>query len=85
MGVNLGQLVSKKEIEMSDLQGKKIGIDSYNVLYQFLSSIRSRHGQPLMDSKGKITSHITGLLYRTVNLLEAGIKPVFVFDGKHMF
>ncbi|MDO8427954.1 MAG: flap endonuclease-1 [Candidatus Diapherotrites archaeon] len=83
MGVNLGQLVSKKEIEMSDLQGKKIGIDSYNVLYQFLSSIRSRDGQPLMDSKGKVTSHITGLLYRTVNLLEAGVKPVFAFDGKH--
>jgi flap endonuclease-1 len=83
MGVNLGQLAIKREIEIADLNGKIIGIDTYNILYQFLSSIRGRDGQPLMDSKGHVTSHLTGLLYRTVNLVEAGIKPVFIFDGRH--
>ena len=39
-------------------------------------------GEPLKDSKGRVTSHLSGLFYRTTNLLEAGIKPVFVFDGK---
>jgi flap endonuclease-1 len=34
-----------------------------------------------MNSEGQVTSHIAGLLYRTSNLVEAGIKPVFVFDG----
>ncbi len=39
-------------------------------------------GTPLMDSKGRVTSHLTGLFYRTINLLEQDVKPVFVFDGK---
>jgi flap endonuclease-1 len=52
------------------------------MLYQFLSTIRSQDGTPLMDSRGRITSHLTGLLYRTTNFMQQGIKPVFVFDGK---
>lgn len=82
MGVNLSGLAEPKNIELSDLSGKKIAIDSYNVIYQFLSSIRQPDGQPLCDSSGRITSHLTGLLHRTANLVEAGIEPVFVFDGK---
>jgi flap endonuclease-1 len=35
-----------------------------------------------MDSKGRITSHLQGILNRTINFLEAGIKPIYVFDGK---
>jgi flap endonuclease-1 len=82
MGTAIGELLQKEEIDLNFLSGRKVGIDSFNILYQFLSSIRSHDGTPLMDSKGRITSHLTGLLYRTINLLEAGAKPVFVFDGK---
>ncbi len=82
MGVDLGGIVEKKPIELEFLSGRKIGIDSFNVLYQFLSSIRGMDGTPLMDSNGRITSHLTGLLYRTASIVERGIKPVFVFDGK---
>lgn len=81
MGVDLGDLFDRKEIELSDLKGKIIAIDAYNTLYQFLSIIRQRDGTPLIDSRGEITSHLSGFLYRTTNLVEAGIKPVFVFDG----
>ncbi len=81
MGVDLGDLFEKKEIELTELKGKVIAIDAYNTLYQFLSIIRQRDGTPLMDSHGGITSHLSGFLYRTTNLVEAGIKPVFVFDG----
>ncbi len=81
MGVDLGDLFDKKEIELSDLKGKVIAIDAYNTLYQFLSIIRQRDGTPLTDSHGEITSHLSGFLYRTTNLVEEGIKPVFVFDG----
>lgn len=81
MGVDLGDLFEKKEIELSDLKGKVIAIDAYNTLYQFLSIIRQRDGTPLLDSRGEITSHLSGFLYRTTNLIEEGIKPVFVFDG----
>jgi flap endonuclease-1 len=83
MGVQLGDLTPKKEIELIELSGKKIAIDAYNMLYQFLSIIRDRvTGEPLRDSKGRITSHLSGLFYRTSNLIEAGIKPLFVFDGE---
>ncbi len=81
MGVDLGDLFEKKEIEFSDLKGKVIAIDAYNTLYQFLSIIRQRDGTPLIDSHGEITSHLSGFLYRTTNLIEEGIKPVYVFDG----
>ncbi len=82
MGVDLGELVRGREIELKELSGRAVAIDAYNALYQFLSSIRQPDGTPLMDRKGRITSHLSGLLYRTANMLEAGIKPVYVFDGE---
>lgn len=83
MGVNLGDIIPKKEIELVELSGKRIAIDAYNQIYQFLSIIRDRFtGEPLKDSKNRITSHLSGLLYRTSNLLEVGIRPVFIFDGE---
>lgn len=75
MGVPIGDLVPRKEIDLENLYGKKIAIDALNAIYQFLSTIRQRDGTPLMDSKGRITSHLSGLFYRTINLMEAGIKP----------
>jgi flap endonuclease-1 len=70
-------------MDISDLSGKVIAIDAFNTLYQFLSIIRDKNtGQPLMDSKGRITSHLSGLFYRTAKFIEAGIRPVYVFDGQ---
>jgi len=83
MGVQIGSIIPKKEIEIKDLVGKKIAIDAFNALYQFLAIVRDKDtGEPLKDSKGRITSHLSGLFYRTVNLIEEGIKPVYVFDGE---
>ncbi|NJD78620.1 MAG: flap endonuclease-1 [Candidatus Methanoperedens sp.] len=82
MGVDLGDIFERKEIELTDLKGKIIAIDAFNILYQFLSIIRQRDGTPLIDSHGEVTSHLSGFLYRTTNLIEEGIKPVFVFDGE---
>lgn len=82
MGADIGDLLEKRTVELSDLSHKVIAIDAYNILYQFLSIIRQRDGTPLTDSHGNITSHLSGILYRITNLVESGIKPVFVFDGK---
>ncbi len=82
MGTAIGDLLEKQEIDLNFLQSRKVGVDSFNILYQFLSSIRGMDGSPLKDNRGRITSHLTGLFYRTINLLERDIKPVFVFDGK---
>jgi len=82
MGVNLKPLTSPEAISLDELKGKVIAIDAYNALHQFLSIIRQRDGTLLKDSSGEVTSHLTGLLYRTSNLVEKGIKPIYVFDGK---
>ena len=81
MGVDFKDLVPKIPVKLEDLGGKIIAIDAYNAIYQFLSIIRQPDGTPLKDSTGKITSHLSGLLYRTSNLVEMGIKPIYVFDG----
>jgi len=82
MGVNLSPIVTAREIELEELRGKTVAIDAYNTIFQFLSIIRQPDGKPLMDAEGRVTSHLSGLLYRTANLIEAGIEPSFVFDGK---
>ena len=81
MGVDFKDLVPKTPIKLEDLSGKIIAIDAYNAIYQFLSIIRQPDGTPLKDSTGHITSHLSGLFYRTSNLVEMGLKPIYVFDG----
>ena len=81
LGVNLRDLVPKTIVRLEDLSEKSIAIDAYNALYQFLAIIRQPDGTPLKDATGRITSHLSGLLYRTSNLVEMGIKPIYVFDG----
>ncbi len=82
MGLNIRDIIPRKELEISDLKGKIICVDAFNTLYQFLSTIRQQDGTPLMDSKEKITSHLSGIFYRNINLLSEGIKMIYVFDGK---
>ena len=82
MGVQISEIVPRREIELADLKGKTIAIDAFNTLYQFLTTIRQPDGTPLMDRKGRVTSHLSGLFYRNINLLLEGIKPIYVFDGK---
>lgn len=82
MGVDLGDLVEPEQIEWSELHDRELAIDAMNTMYQFLSIIRQRDGTPLKDSSGNVTSHLSGLFYRNINLLEKEIRPVYVFDGE---
>ena len=82
MGLNIKEIIPRKEIEISSLKGKTLCVDAFNSLYQFLSSVRQMDGTPLMDSKKRVTSHLSGIFYRNVALLCEGIKLVYVFDGK---
>ena len=82
MGVDLGDIIKRKKIDIKDLSGRWVAVDAFNTLYQFLSIIRQPDGTPLMDDTGRVTSHLSGILYRITNLVESGAKVVFVFDGE---
>ena len=82
MGIKLGPLLEKRPIKIEELANQKIAIDGYNILYQFLSSIRQADGNLLTDSEGRVTSHLSGLFFRLSNLVDNAIRPCIIFDGK---
>ncbi len=82
MGVLLTPVVIRHPTSLAALSGRTVAVDGNLELYQFLSIVRMRDGRPLMDSHGRVTSHLNGLMFRTTRLLaDFGIRPVFVFDG----
>ena len=67
---------------LADYNGKYLAFDAFNVLFQFMASIRDDTGQSMVDQEGNVTSHLIGILTRNCNLIQEGITPVYVFDGK---
>jgi flap endonuclease-1 len=82
MGLAITEILTPKEISVDDLRNKTLAVDTYNLLYQFLSSIRQADGSLLMDSKGRVTSHLTGLFHRITRLMAYNMKFIFCFDGE---
>ena len=82
MGTQIGVLFPRVETSLDALAGKRLALDALNVIYQFLSIVRLPDGTPLRTKKGEVTSHLAGVFYRTINLLEHRIYPVYVFDGR---
>lgn len=70
-----------KDNEIKSYFGRKVAVDASMSLYQFLIAVRA-DGSQLTSSDGETTSHLMGFFYRTIRMLEHGIKPVYVFDGK---
>lgn len=70
------------ERNIAQYSGKRIAIDASMSLYQFLIAVRDQSGAQLTSATGNTTSHLVGLFYRTIRLIEHGLKPVYVFDGK---
>ena len=82
VGVILTPIITKDQTTLTELAGRTVAVDGNGELYQFLALIRLRDGTPLKDSKGRITSHLSGLFYRTTRLMaDHALKLVFVFDG----
>ncbi|ABK76912.1 5'-3' exonuclease [Cenarchaeum symbiosum A] len=82
MGLDLKALVSREPTRLESFATKVVAIDAYNAIYQFLATIRGPDGMQLTDARGRVTSHLSGLLYRNASFLSMGIKPVYVFDGR---
>lgn len=87
MGCNLRDLASPEDTNMAAMAGKRVGIDSFLLAFQFLTTIRDRSptgdGGPLRADNGKVVAHLMGFLARASTMLAKGIKPVFIFDGEH--
>ncbi|KAG9099417.1 Elongation of fatty acids protein 2 [Ceratobasidium sp. UAMH 11750] len=73
---------SIKEHDIKTLFGRKVAIDASMSIYQFLIAVRQQDGQMLTNDAGETTSHLMGFFYRTIRMVEHGIKPAYVFDGK---
>ncbi|PFH56589.1 hypothetical protein XA68_16281 [Ophiocordyceps unilateralis] len=69
-----------KEGEIKNHFGRKVAIDASMSIYSFLIAVRSE-GQQLMNDSGETTSHLMGMFYRTLRMIDNGIKPLYVFDG----
>ncbi len=82
MGIQLGPLLETRRIKIEELSGQRIAIDGFNVLYQFLTSIRQADGSLLTDTEGRVTSHLSGILFRFSKLVANGLRLCIVFDGK---
>ena len=82
MGVPLTPIVVKETIGLEDLRGRALALDGNGELYQFLALIRQRDGTPLHDVTGRVTSHLSGLFYRSTRLIaDYGVRLTYVFDG----
>ena len=93
MGINkLMTLITEKapkalkNIQMNELTGKVVACDASMAIYQFLiatQTLKTGFGvSELRDTKGNLTGHLVGLLHRTIQFMENGVKPIWVFDGK---
>jgi len=71
-----------KEHEIKTLFGRKVAIDASMSIYQFLIAVRQKDGEMLQNDAGETTSHLMGFFYRTIRIVENGIKPAYIFDGK---
>uniref|UniRef100_A0A673XTI1 Flap endonuclease 1 n=1 Tax=Salmo trutta TaxID=8032 RepID=A0A673XTI1_SALTR len=71
-----------KEQDIKNYFGRKIAIDASMCMYQFLVAVRQDGNSVLSREFSCNLSHLMGMFYRTIRMLEHGIKPVYVFDGK---
>ncbi|KAG0018677.1 Elongation of fatty acids protein 2 [Podila clonocystis] len=71
-----------KEDDIKNYFGRKVAIDASMSIYQFMIAVRQQDGQLLQNENGETTSHLMGMFYRTLRMVDNGIKPVYVFDGK---
>jgi len=85
LGLQLGVLAKQfglgRLISPDKLRGKIIVVDALVTMYQMLATIRGPDGYFLVDSKGRITSHLVGIFNRECRLMSMGIRSVYVFDG----
>ncbi|MFX0073588.1 MAG: hypothetical protein ACFFAO_21125 [Candidatus Hermodarchaeota archaeon] len=86
MGVKLGELIVRRKINYSQLNGKIIAIDAPNIIFGFFNySLKPKNSSTskfLMDRTQRVISHLYGMLYRINFLYSLNLFPIFCFDGR---
>ena len=83
LGVLLTPILKRVQTSFKALYGKSFAVDASIELHQFLALIRKPDGSLFTDPKGRVTSHLIGLLTRTSRLVtDYKLRPFFVFDGR---
>ena len=83
LGVLLTPILKMEQTSIKALYGKSFAVDASIELHQFLALIRKPDGSLFTDPRGRVTSHLIGLLTRTSRLVtDYKLRPVFVFDGR---
>lgn len=83
MGVLLTPILKREQTSFKALYGRSFAVDASIELHQFLALIRKPDGSLFTDPKGRVTSHLIGLLTRTSRLVtDYNLRPLFVFDGR---
>ena len=82
MGVAIKDILEYDDVSLNVVSNKKIAVDTFNMIYQFLATIRQSDGNPLTNRAGEVTSHLKGIFNRCVYFKKNNVKAVFVFDGK---
>jgi flap endonuclease-1 len=83
LGVLLTPILKREQTSFKALYGKSFAVDANIELHQFLALIRKPDGSLFTDPRGRVTSHLIGLLTRTSRLVtDYKLRPVFVFDGR---
>jgi len=87
MGVKFGDIVFRKKIDYSQLEGKIIAVDAPNIimgLFNFArpAAMNGTESNLILDRTQRPISHLYGLLYRINFYYSKNVCPIFCFDGK---
>ncbi|MHA1384647.1 MAG: hypothetical protein ACTSR3_12910 [Candidatus Helarchaeota archaeon] len=76
MGCKLTPIIKSHTVNFNSVYRKTVAIDGTNFLIRYLSKLAF-----VNKKTEEIASHIIGLFYFTINLMERKLRPIFVFDG----
>jgi flap endonuclease-1 len=74
-------LATAHPLDLGEFSGQRVAVDVFLNAYQFITSLTGADGKPL-SYEGRPVAHLMGFLDRATWMLENGIDPVFIFDGR---
>jgi flap endonuclease-1 len=90
MGIKIGKHITGHELIPGELNGTFAAVDALNTIMTFLKRKYGRnfsgnshsYGEYVTDRTQRAITHLYGIFYRNIKLLENNIIPVYCFDGK---